>query len=149
MATGTTQAEAIAAIFPDESHARMAMRELDKLGFKHAWIGIIRSGEGFDYLPIVESADGGGVFEAIGRVFGGEGDRPLHTVLTSHGISTEQARLLASRVRPYNAVLTVDVEDVPERAIETIEAHGGDVGRPGVKRSERNVGLFDPSAVFL
>ena len=145
----TREAEAIAAIFPDERHARMAMRELDELGFRRSWIGIIRTSENFENLPIVDAADGGGMFEAIGRMFGGEGDRSLQSVLTSHGIPTEQAALLVSHVSPQNAVLTVEVEELPERAIEVIEAHGGDVGRPTVLRADRSGPIFDSSAVFL
>lgn len=145
----THEAQAIAAIFPDERHARMAMQELEELGFKRSWMGVIRGGDAGSNMPIVDSAHGGGMFESIGRIFGGEGDRSLHSVLTSHGIPSEQAAALVSRVQPSNAIVTIEVDEVPERAIETLEAHSGDVGRPSGLRTDRNGPSFDSSAVFL
>jgi hypothetical protein len=150
MQTGTiSTTETIAAIFSDERQARMAMRELEAQGFKHTWIGTVRAGEALKDIPVVESADGGGMFETIGRFFGGEGDRSLHAVLTSHGITSERARRLVRDIAPGNAVLTVEVEEIGGRALETLEAHGGNVGRESSRDIEDATEVHERSSGFV
>lgn len=145
----TKNAVTVAAIFPDEVLAHAAMRELEQLGFKDAWVGVVRAGEFLtNDIPIVDAADGGGVAEAIGRFFGGEGDRSLHAVLTSRGITSERARRLVREVRPQNAVLTVEIEGLDGRALETIEAFGGDIGRNAAPEGEAIPDLQERSAGF-
>jgi hypothetical protein len=143
------KAETVAAIFPDEALARAAMRELEQIGFKDAWIGVVRAGEFLtNDIPIVDAAEGGGIFEAVGRFFGGEGDRSLHAVLTSRGITSERARCLVREVRPRNAVLTVEIEGSDGRALEAIEAFGGDIGRNALPEGDAVPDLIDRSAGF-
>jgi hypothetical protein len=145
----TKRAETVAAIFPNEASAHAAMRELEQIGFRDAWVGVVRAGEFLtNDIPIVDGAEGGGVCEAIGRFFGGEGDRSLHAVLTSRGITSERARRLVREVRPGNAVLTVVIEGVDGRALETIEAYGGDIGRNVASEGEVIPDLQERSAGF-
>jgi hypothetical protein len=150
MQTGTLHTtKAIAAIFPNEQQARKVMHELGEQGFKQVWLGTVRAGEGLQDMPIVEDADGGGAFESIGRFFGGEGDRSLHAVLTSQGIPSERARHLVTNVAPGNVVLSVATEDIEGRALETIEAHGGDTGREAEPYLENSPEIHERSSGFV
>ena len=119
----------VAATFIDRESAHDALSKLHRAGFRRVWLGVTRADTPDGDRPRIETENAGSFMEALGRFFSGEESRghALHEALVTHGLSEAHARRIDDTISPGNAVVVVDGEYDPARAMRILRESGGEL----------------------
>jgi uncharacterized protein (TIGR02271 family) len=121
------------AVFRDRESAREALSELHNDGYRDTWLGITQgaattASAGGSTSVTVQSEEGGGLKEALGRFFsGGESEQSLHQALINRGVSEAQAQRIDQTALPGSAIVTVDPENDLAGVVTILRRYGGEV----------------------
>ncbi len=136
--------QSIAAIFDTVEDAKEAVRDLHDGGFHKTWIGVTafagddtdatdaapnRAGEARS-ATTVRTEEGGGFGAAVARFFGEENNESFADALARRGIPRTDALALENRMHDGAAVLTVDVNDRYDLAMQILRENQGVVRAP-------------------
>lgn len=140
----------LAAIFDTPEQAKQALKDLHAADFKKTWMGATATSSGLPsgvYEPAtntftpdssanagvqVETIEGGGFGGALSRFFGESNQQSLHEALIAQGVPASDAVALEDKMHDGGAVITVQVQDRYDEAIQILRQDRGSLATTGI-----------------
>lgn len=140
----------VAAIFDTPDQAKAALKNLHEAKFHKTWMGTTSTALStgtpsgtYDratgtFTPVgatsaadgehtVETAAGGGIGGTLSRFFGESNQQSLHDALIKQGVPASDAMALDQRMHDGGAVITVQVDDRYEEAVQILQQDRGEI----------------------